>query len=33
VEHGKHDELMRMNGVYAELHNLQFQDPELTRAS
>lgn len=36
VERGKHDELMRLNGVYAELHNLQFkeeQPPELTRAS
>ena len=33
VESGKHDELMQINGVYAELHNLQFQDPELTRAS
>src|SRR5207249_5041437 len=26
VESGKHEELMKMNGVYAELHNLQFQD-------
>lgn len=33
VESGKHEELMQINGVYAELHNLQFQDPELTRAS
>jgi subfamily B ATP-binding cassette protein MsbA len=36
VEHGKHEELMRLNGVYAELHNLQFkeqQSPELTQAS
>ena len=33
VERGKHEELMQINGVYAELHNLQFQDPELTRAS
>jgi subfamily B ATP-binding cassette protein MsbA len=35
VERGKHDELMRHNGLYAELHNLQFkeEEPELTRAS
>jgi ATP-binding cassette, subfamily B, bacterial len=36
VEHGKHEELMKLNGVYAELHNLQFkeeQPAELTRAS
>jgi len=36
VEHGKHEELMRLNGVYAELHNLQFKEqqaPELTQAS
>src|ERR1051325_9362548 len=36
VEHGKHEELMKLNGVYAELHNLQFkeqQSPELTQAS
>jgi subfamily B ATP-binding cassette protein MsbA len=26
VEHGKHEQLMDMNGVYAELHNLQFQE-------
>ncbi len=26
VESGKHEELMKLNGVYAELHNLQFQD-------
>ena len=34
VERGKHEELMRLNGLYAELHNLQFREqPELTRAS
>lgn len=34
VERGKHEELMQINGVYAELHNLQFrEDAELTRAS
>jgi len=34
VERGKHQELMDLNGVYAELHNLQFrEDAELTRAS
>jgi len=34
VERGKHEELMRLNGLYAELHNLQFREqPELTRTS
>ncbi len=35
VEHGKHDELMKLNGLYTELHNLQFKDEgaELTQAS
>ena len=34
VERGKHEDLMRLNGLYAELHNLQFrEEPELTRAS
>jgi subfamily B ATP-binding cassette protein MsbA len=34
IERGKHEALMRLNGVYAELHNLQFrEDDELTRAS
>ena len=34
VERGKHQELMEINGVYAELHNLQFrEDAELTPAS
>jgi subfamily B ATP-binding cassette protein MsbA len=26
VERGNHDKLMDLNGVYAELHNLQFQE-------
>jgi ATP-binding cassette subfamily B protein len=34
VERGNHEDLMRLNGLYAELHNLQFrEEPELTRAS
>jgi ATP-binding cassette, subfamily B, bacterial len=36
VERGKHDELMKQNGIYAELHNLQFkpEEPaEVSRAS
>jgi subfamily B ATP-binding cassette protein MsbA len=35
VERGKHEELMKQNGVYAELHNLQFkeEEPELMRTS
>jgi len=34
LERGKHDDLMKLNGLYAELHNLQFrEEPELTRAS
>jgi len=35
AEQGKHDELMKLNGVYAELHNLQFKEdvPELSAAS
>jgi subfamily B ATP-binding cassette protein MsbA len=34
VERGKHEDLMRLNGLYAELHNLQFrEEPELTRTS
>jgi ATP-binding cassette, subfamily B, bacterial len=35
-ERGKHEELMKMNGTYARLHNLQFKEEEqteLTRAS
>lgn len=31
VERGKHDELMKMKGLYAELHNLQFKDEQLTK--
>lgn len=35
VEHGNHEQLMKVNGVYAELHNLQFkeQEPALSHAS
>ena len=35
VEQGKHEELMKLNGVYAELHNLQFKEEpaELTKVS
>jgi subfamily B ATP-binding cassette protein MsbA len=34
VERGNHEDLMKLNGLYAELHNLQFrEEPELTRAS
>lgn len=36
AEHGKHQELMELNGIYARLHNLQFKEEEpaaLTRAS
>lgn len=35
LERGKHEELMKLNGVYAELHRLQFQEeePELSPAS
>jgi subfamily B ATP-binding cassette protein MsbA len=29
VEHGKHDELLKGNGVYARLYNLQFKEEEL----
>lgn len=34
AEQGNHDRLMKLNGVYAELHNLQFKEdePELTRS-
>jgi len=35
LERGKHDELMKMDGLYAELHNLQFKEEgaQLTKAS
>jgi ATP-binding cassette subfamily B protein len=35
IERGKHDELMKLNGLYAELHNLQFKEEgaELTPTS
>lgn len=33
VERGKHEELMKLNGLYAELHNIQFKEEELTKAS
>ena len=35
VEHGNHEQLRKVNGVYAELHNLQFkeQEPALSQAS
>jgi subfamily B ATP-binding cassette protein MsbA len=33
VERGKHEELMKLNGLYAELHNIQFKEEELTGAS
>jgi ATP-binding cassette, subfamily B, bacterial len=33
VERGKHEQLMKLNGLYAELHNLQFKEEELTKAS
>ena len=28
VERGKHEELMKLNGLYASLHNLQFKEEE-----
>jgi subfamily B ATP-binding cassette protein MsbA len=33
VERGNHDELMNLKGVYAELHNLQFQEVGALEAS
>ena len=33
IERGKHQDLMKLNGVYAELHNLQFKEEELTKVS
>ena len=31
IERGKHEQLMKLNGLYAELHNLQFKEEELTK--
>jgi ATP-binding cassette subfamily B protein len=33
VECGNHEELMKLNGVYAELHNIQFQEVETLKTS
>jgi len=33
VERGKHDELMKLDGLYAELHNLQFKEEEPAEVS
>jgi ATP-binding cassette, subfamily B, bacterial len=33
IERGKHQELMKLNGVYAELHDLQFKEEEFTKVS
>jgi ATP-binding cassette, subfamily B, bacterial len=33
VERGKHDQLMKLKGLYAELHNIQFKEEEMTQAS
>ena len=35
AERGNHEELMKLHGIYAELHKLQFreEEPELTKAS
>jgi subfamily B ATP-binding cassette protein MsbA len=33
AERGKHDELMKLNGIYAELHNLQFKQEEPAEVS
>ena len=33
VERGKHDELMKLDGLYAELHNLQFKEAEPAEVS
>jgi ATP-binding cassette, subfamily B, bacterial len=30
VERGKHEDLMKLNGIYADLHNLQFKPEETT---
>jgi subfamily B ATP-binding cassette protein MsbA len=31
-EQGSHDELMRLGGIYARLHELQFQSSEETHS-
>jgi ATP-binding cassette subfamily B protein len=33
VEHGKHEQLMKAKGLYAELHDLQFKEEELVKLS
>ena len=33
VERGKHGALMQRNGTYAELHNLQFKEEEISHVS
>lgn len=33
VERGKHEELIKLNGIYAELHNLQFNPEEPAEAT
>ncbi len=33
IEQGKHRELMKLHGVYAKLHELQFKEEDLTRVS
>lgn len=33
VERGKHEELMKLRGIYAELHNLQFKPEETAEVS
>lgn len=33
AERGKHDELMKLNGIYAELHNLQFKPEEVAEVT
>jgi len=33
AERGKHEELMKLNGIYAELHNLQFKPEEPAEVS
>jgi ABC-type multidrug transport system fused ATPase/permease subunit len=33
AERGNHEELMKLNGIYAELHNLQFKQEDIYSAS